>query len=106
MTNLVVMLFCLYATTWHRFIDVSQGRMLHLWKGEFSESAFPSLVSAICSCGSDRGQGYGVSSASPRWIAAGLSSGQCRLFDVRSGNVISCWRAHDGYVTKVYTFFL
>ncbi|XP_022760770.1 LOW QUALITY PROTEIN: protein GFS12-like [Durio zibethinus] len=83
-----------------RFIDVSQGRKLHLWKGEFSESAFPSLVSAICSCGSDKEQGNGVY-ASPRWTAAGLSSGHCRLFDVRSGNVIACWRAHDGYVTKL-----
>lgn len=41
--------------------------------------------------------------ASSSWIAAGLSSGQCRLFDVRSGNVIASWRAHDGYVTKVCT---
>ncbi|XP_039020629.1 protein GFS12-like isoform X1 [Hibiscus syriacus] len=83
-----------------RFIDVSQGRKLHLWKGEFSESAFPSLVSAICSCGSDKERGNGAS-ASPSWIAAGLSSGHCRLFDVRSGCVIACWRAHDGYVTKL-----
>ncbi|KAE8731018.1 S-adenosylmethionine synthase family protein [Hibiscus syriacus] len=83
-----------------RFIDVSQGRKLHLWKGEFSESAFPSLVAAICSCGSDKEQGNGAS-ASPSWIAAGLSSGHCRLFDVRSGCVIACWRAHDGYVTKL-----
>ncbi|XWS08435.1 hypothetical protein CRYUN_Cryun40dG0002300 [Craigia yunnanensis] len=83
-----------------RFIDVSQGRKLHLWKGEFSESAFPSLVSAICSCGSDKEQGNGAA-ASPSWVASGLSSGHCRLFDVRSGNVIACWRAHDGYVTKL-----
>ena len=95
------MLFYLYTSAWHRFIDVSQGRKLHLWKGEFSESAFPSLVSAICSCGSDKEQGNGAS-ASPCWVATGLSSGHCRLFDVRSGNVIGCWRAHDGYVTKVY----
>ncbi|KAK6265211.1 hypothetical protein QUC31_016048 [Theobroma cacao] len=81
-----------------RFIDVSQGRKLHLWKGEFSESAFPSLVSSICSCGSDREQRNGGSAS---WIAAGLSSGHCRLFDVRSGNVIACWRAHDGFVTKL-----
>ncbi|KAG4129239.1 hypothetical protein ERO13_D09G066800v2 [Gossypium hirsutum] len=83
-----------------RFLDVSQGRKLHLWKGEFSESAFPSLVSAICSCGSNKEQGNGAS-ASPSWIAAGLSSGHCRLFDVRSGSVTACWRAHDGYVTKL-----
>ncbi|PPD80535.1 hypothetical protein GOBAR_DD22544 [Gossypium barbadense] len=85
-----------------RFLDVSQGRKLHLWKGEFSESAFPSLVSAICSCGSNKEQGNGAS-ASPSWIAAGLSSGHCRLFDVRSGCVTACWRAHDGYVTKKHT---
>ncbi|XVF28131.1 hypothetical protein REPUB_Repub15cG0002500 [Reevesia pubescens] len=82
-----------------RFIDVSQGRKLHLWKGELSESS--SLVSSICSCGSDKEQGNGASGA-PSWIATGLSSGHCRLFDVRSGNVIACWRAHEGYVTKVY----
>ncbi|XVE82350.1 hypothetical protein DITRI_Ditri15bG0141500 [Diplodiscus trichospermus] len=83
-----------------RFIDVSQRRKLHLWKGEFSESSFPSLVSSICSCGSDKEQGNGASAAA-HWIAAGLSSGHCQLFDVRSGNVIACWRAHDGYVTKL-----
>ncbi|KAK8573029.1 hypothetical protein V6N12_029068 [Hibiscus sabdariffa] len=83
-----------------RFIDVSQGRKLHLWNGEFSESAFPSLVSSICSCGSDKEQGNGAS-LSPSWIAAGLSSGHCRLFDVRSGRVTAYWRAHDGYVTKL-----
>ncbi|OMO53411.1 hypothetical protein CCACVL1_28649 [Corchorus capsularis] len=83
-----------------RFIDVSQGRKLHLWSGESNESAFPSLVSSICSCGSDKEQGNG-GSASPRWIAAGLSSGHCRLFDMRSGNVIAHWRGHDGYVTKL-----
>ncbi|GAV71633.1 WD40 domain-containing protein/Beach domain-containing protein [Cephalotus follicularis] len=83
-----------------RFIDVAQGRKLHLWRGEHIEPGFPSLVSAICSCGSDKMQAD-VAFASPSWIAAALSSGQCRLFDLRSGNVIASWRAHDGFVTKL-----
>eukprot|EP00257_Ricinus_communis_P016496 XP_015574682.1 protein GFS12 [Ricinus communis] len=83
-----------------RFIDVAQGRNLHLWRGETIESAFPSLVSAICSCGSDKTPADGTF-ASSSWIASGLSSGHCRIFDVRSGNVVASWRAHDGYVTKL-----
>ena len=35
------------------------------------------------------------------WLAAGLSSGYCRLLDKRSGNIIAVWRAHDGHITKV-----
>ncbi|KAL5564623.1 hypothetical protein UlMin_027787 [Ulmus minor] len=85
-----------------RFIDVAQGEKLHLWRGESTdtESGFPSLISAICSCGSDRMQTEGAS-ASPSWIAAGLSTGHCRLFDARSGSIIASWKAHDGYVTKL-----
>ncbi|XP_022999796.1 protein GFS12 isoform X1 [Cucurbita maxima] len=83
-----------------RFIDVSQGQKLHLWRGDGVESGFPSLVSTICSCGFDKMVADGAS-AMPSWIAAGLSSGYCRLFDARSGNVIATWRAHDGYVTKL-----
>ncbi|XP_030949259.1 protein GFS12-like [Quercus lobata] len=83
-----------------RFIDITQGQKLHLWRGESVESGFPSLVSAICSSGSDKMHADGAS-ASPSWIAAGLSTGHCRLFDPRSGNVIASWRAHDGYVTKL-----
>ncbi|KAE9455044.1 hypothetical protein C3L33_13054, partial [Rhododendron williamsianum] len=83
-----------------RFIDVPRGQKLHLWKTESGESSFPSLISSICACGSDKMQADGAA-ASPSWIAAGLSSGMCRLLDVRSGNVISTWRAHDGYVTKL-----
>lgn len=82
-----------------RFIDVVRGQKLHLWKGDSMESGFPSIVSTICSCGSDKMQPDGASS--PSWIAAGMSSGQCRLFDARSGNVIASWRAHDGYMTKL-----
>lgn len=87
-------------TVCFRFIDVARCQKLHLWKGETIESGFPSLVSAICSCGSDKLQ-TGGASASPSWLATGLSTGHCRLFDARSGNVVTSWRAHDGYVTKV-----
>ncbi|KAJ4823608.1 hypothetical protein Tsubulata_026487 [Turnera subulata] len=80
-----------------RFIDLSQCQKLHIWKGESFESTFPSLVSAVCSCGSDKDGALG----SPSWVATGLSSGHCKLFDLRSGNVIASWRAHDGYVTKL-----
>ncbi|XP_050372767.1 protein GFS12 isoform X2 [Argentina anserina] len=82
-----------------RFIDVVRGQKLHLWRGDYLELGFPSIVSTICSCGSDKMQPDGVSS--PSWIAAGMSSGHCRLFDARSGNVIVSWRAHDGYITKL-----
>lgn len=77
-----------------------QGQKLHLWRSESIDSGFPSFVSAVCSCGSDRMQVDGAS-ALPSWIAAGFSSGSCRLLDVRSGNLIASWRAHDGYITKV-----
>ncbi|PSR97851.1 hypothetical protein CEY00_Acc24500 [Actinidia chinensis var. chinensis] len=83
-----------------RFIDVPRGEKLHLWRSESGESSFSSLISSICACGSDKTQADGTA-ASPSWIAAGLSSGICRLLDVRSGNVIASWRAHDGYVTKL-----
>ncbi|TKY51206.1 inactive serine/threonine-protein kinase lvsG [Spatholobus suberectus] len=83
-----------------RFIDVARGQKLHIWRGESTESSFPSLISAICSTGSDKMQAGGISTL-PSFIAAGLSSGHCKLFDAKSGNVISSWRAHDGYVTKL-----
>lgn len=83
-----------------RFIDVVQGQKLNLWRTESTESSFPSLISSICSCGSDKTQAGGIA-ASPSWVAAGLSSGKCRLLDVRSGNIIASWQAHDGYVTKL-----
>ncbi|THG19982.1 hypothetical protein TEA_001810 [Camellia sinensis var. sinensis] len=69
-------------------------------RSESGESSFPSLIYAICACGSNKMQADGAV-ASPSWIAAGLSSGICRLIDVRSGNIISSWRAHDAYVTKL-----
>lgn len=48
----------------------------------------------------------GGAAGSPSWIAVGLSSGICRLLDVRSGNIIASWQAHDGYVTKVHLSIL
>ncbi|EOA22149.1 hypothetical protein CARUB_v10002715mg [Capsella rubella] len=83
-----------------RFIDLGRGQKLQLWGGEPIESGFTSLVSALCSGGSQTKHGDGVS-VSPSWIAAGFSSGQCRLFDLRESGFISSWRAHDGYVTKL-----
>lgn len=80
-----------------RFIDIVRGEKLHMWSTEPADCGFASLVSAICSCGSDKTQ----SNSSHSWIAVGLSSGNCRLLDSRSGNVIASWRAHDGYVTKL-----
>ncbi|GJY31366.1 protein GFS12 isoform X1 [Tanacetum coccineum] len=83
-----------------RFIDIDQGQKLHLWRSDPVETSFPSLISSICSCGSTKMQANeGV--ASPSWIAAGLSSGHCRLLDMRSGNIITSWQAHEGYVTKL-----
>ncbi|CAL4963842.1 unnamed protein product [Urochloa decumbens] len=82
-----------------RFIDISQNQKLHLWKSDSAEISFSSLVSAICSCGSGRlTKGTPMASS---WIAAGLSSGYCRLLDKRSGNIIAVWRAHDGHITKL-----
>ncbi|KAJ1423857.1 WD40/YVTN repeat-like-containing domain superfamily [Sesbania bispinosa] len=83
-----------------RFIDIARGQKLHIWRGESNESSFPSLISAICSSGSDKMQAGGISTL-PSLIATGLSSGHCKLFDAKSGSVISSWRAHDGYVTKL-----
>ncbi|XP_020277297.1 protein GFS12 isoform X2 [Asparagus officinalis] len=82
-----------------RFIDVVHDQKLHLWKNNAAEYSFASLVSAICSCGSGKFQERAVTS--PSYIAIGLSSGYCRLLDARSGNIISAWRAHDGYITKL-----
>jgi WD repeat-containing protein 81 len=60
-----------------------------------------SYVSALSSCGqrsfNDLGTKYSLPSA---WVAAGYSSGHCRLLDYRSGRVVMNWRAHDAAVTK------
>lgn len=83
-----------------RFIDINHGKKLHLWRSKCNESSFPSLVSSICSCGSAKLQAEGANEF-PSWIAAGLSTGHCVLFDSRSGNIIASWQAHDGCMTKV-----
>lgn len=79
-----------------RFIDVAQDRKLHLWRS----GSMPSLVSSICSSSSTRIKPDGAASF-PSWIATGLSSGYCKLFDLRSGDIIASWQAHDGYLTKL-----
>lgn len=71
---------------------------LHLWRSESVENSLSSVVSAICSCGPQ--------AATSCYIAVGLSSGNCRLLDSRSGTIVAAWRAHDGYITKVSTSFL
>jgi len=90
---------CCTSSSLCRFIDISRDQKLHLWKTDSAEISFSSLVSAICSCASDRiTKGTPMASS---WLAAGLSSGYCRLLDKRSGNIIAVWRAHDGHITKV-----
>ncbi|KAG6400033.1 hypothetical protein SASPL_141521 [Salvia splendens] len=76
------------------------GQKLHLWRSESVDSGFPPLISSICSSSSNR-MSPEESMAFPSWIAAASSTGQCRLFDLRSGKIISSWQAHDGYVTEL-----
>ncbi|KAK8951338.1 hypothetical protein KSP39_PZI004128 [Platanthera zijinensis] len=83
-----------------RFIDILRDQKLCLWKSDAAEYSFKSLVSAICSSGSEKFHGE-TAIASPSWIAAGLSTGYCRLLDTRCGNAIAFWRAHTGYITKL-----
>ncbi|XP_042027460.1 protein GFS12 isoform X4 [Salvia splendens] len=83
-----------------RFIDVNQGQKLHLWRSECVDSGFPPIISSICSSSSVR-MSPEESMGFPSWIAAASSTGQCRLFDLRSGKIISSWQAHDGYVTEL-----
>uniref|UniRef100_A0A0D9V0C3 BEACH domain-containing protein n=1 Tax=Leersia perrieri TaxID=77586 RepID=A0A0D9V0C3_9ORYZ len=83
-----------------RFIDICRDQKLHLWKSDSDEISFSSLVSAVCSCASDKLK-KGSPAASSSWIAAGLSSGYCQLLDERSGNIVAVWRAHDGHITKL-----
>lgn len=84
----------------YRFIDVNQGQQLHLWRCDPTDSNFSPLISSICSSGSSEVYAKGTI-ASPSWIAAACSTGHCSLHDMRSGEVIASWQAHDGYVTKV-----
>nr|GEX53023.1 ABC transporter G family member 29-like [Tanacetum cinerariifolium] len=82
------------------FIDMDQGQKLHLWRSDPVETSFPYLISNICSCGSTKMQAN-EGAVSLSWIAVGLSSGHYRLLDMRSGNIITSWQAHEVYVTKV-----
>ncbi|XP_051129702.1 protein GFS12 isoform X2 [Andrographis paniculata] len=83
-----------------RFIDVNQGQKLQLWRSESIDSGFPPLVSSICSSSSAE-VNPDETATFPSWIATALSTGYCRLFDMRSGKIIASWQAHDGYVTKL-----
>ncbi|KAK6939005.1 hypothetical protein RJ641_032513, partial [Dillenia turbinata] len=62
------------------------------------------LLCQISSSGTGKAQ-TDEAASSPAWIAAGFSSGICKLLDARSGNVIASWRAHDGYITKLVTWW-
>lgn len=84
-----------------RFIDINAGRQLHLWRCEPLESSFSSLISAICCSGHRDKLESKKGLCSSTWIAAGFSSGHCRLLDLKSGTIIAHWRAHDGFVTKL-----
>eukprot|EP01018_Ginkgo_biloba_P009374 Gb_38045 [translate_table: standard] len=84
-----------------RFIDMNLGQQLHLWRCEPLESSFSSLVSAICCSGHQDGLEGKKGLSSSSWMAAGFSSGHCRLLDLKSGSIIAHWRAHDGFVTKL-----
>ncbi|GJR53132.1 protein GFS12 isoform X1 [Tanacetum coccineum] len=83
-----------------RFININQGQKLYLWRSAPVETSFPSLISSICTCGTTKMRAN-EGAASPSWIAAGLSSGHFRLLDMRNGNIITSWQAHEGYVTKL-----
>lgn len=85
-----------------RFLDVNQGQKLQLWRGDSNDSSFPPLISSICS--SSSAKVYADETATfPSWIAASFSTGYCLLFDMRSGEIIASWQAHDRYVTKVHS---
>ncbi|CAM6117206.1 unnamed protein product [Calypogeia fissa] len=86
-----------------RFFDIERGRQLHSWRFGQMETSLSSLVSAIASSGqgdSMDGRRYSQRSS---WIAAGFGSGRCHLVDYRSGTVVGQWRAHDSFITKLYS---
>lgn len=56
-------------------------------------------MSAITSSGNNCNV-HGRSDAAS-WIAMGFGLGQCRLLDLRSGDFIASWKAHDSFITKV-----
>lgn len=79
-----------------------EGRRLFMWRCKPGESSISSYVSAITSSGQrkwhDSSSKYALPSA---WVAVGFNSGECRLLDYRSGNLVVNWRAHDASITKV-----
>lgn len=77
-----------------RFIDLPSGRYLHSWQCDAFEPSGSPLVSAIASSGN----------VSLPWVAMGFSSGHCRLLDLRAGSMVACWRAHEGFITKLVAF--
>ena len=81
-----------------RFFDLPSGRSLHLWQCDLELSG-SSLVSAIASSGSNHHINGRTDASS--WISMGFGLGQCRLLDLRSGNFVSSWKAHDNFITKV-----
>jgi len=85
-----------------RFFDMVEGRRLFLWRCNLGDGYMSSYVSTLSSSGqrsfNDLSTKYFLPSA---WVAAGYSSGQCRLLDYRSGKVVMNWRAHDAPVTKL-----
>ncbi|GJZ48743.1 hypothetical protein Tco_0602575 [Tanacetum coccineum] len=76
--SLYTCIVCIIWKVYGRFIDIDQGQKLHLWRSDLVQTSFPFLISSICSCGSNKMQAN-EGAASPSWIAAGLSSGQCCL---------------------------
>ncbi|KAG0618615.1 hypothetical protein M758_4G078200 [Ceratodon purpureus] len=85
-----------------RFFDMVEGRRLFLWRCELGDSYMSSYVSALSSFGQRSCNDLGTKCSLPSaWVAAGYSSGHCRLLDYRSGRVVMNWRAHDSSVTKL-----
>ncbi|KAL2641267.1 hypothetical protein R1flu_008854 [Riccia fluitans] len=84
-----------------RFFDIVESRQLHFWRCEPVETSLTSFVSAIASSGQGETREGRKYSSNSSWIAVGFGSGMCRLVDYRSGSVVSQWRAHEGFITKL-----
>lgn len=85
-----------------RFFDLPSGQCLHLWRCDLELSG-SSLVSAITSSGK-QSHIDGGRAMSSSWIAMGFNLGHCRLLDLRAGNFVASWRAHEGFITKLAAF--
>ncbi|KAI5077475.1 hypothetical protein GOP47_0007299 [Adiantum capillus-veneris] len=85
-----------------RFFDLPSGQSLHIWRCDFDSSG-SSLVSAITSAGKQSFMDGGCVVSSP-WIAVGFGTGLCRLMDLRLGNFVASWRAHESFITKLAAF--